>query len=113
MVLGLALVWVYQKFIYPTNNRFYTYYSYTLTTPIIFGLLNIISLIIAEYFDLSLRLRCLVMPVIMTILIIIYQLIFNRYNFKHNSEFIKYFLGMFINYFILWNLVIYTLEKYI
>ena len=50
--------------IWPKKYKFYTYFRYTLQVPLFFGILNIISLIIAEHFGLTLRNRFVVIGVI-------------------------------------------------
>ena len=50
--------------IYKANNFRNGYYEYTLVAPLWFGLWNIISLLIADHFNLSKRMRYLVVTLL-------------------------------------------------
>ena len=97
--------------IWPENYKFYTYFRYTLQVPIFFGILNIISLVIANHFKLSLRIRFITIGIISWFLMMIRQTINNIYNFKTRDQYIRYYLIMFVLYMFIWNIVIYNLEK--
>ena len=98
--------------IWPKKYKFYTYFRYTLQVPLFFGILNIISLIIAEHFGLTLRNRFVVIGVISWLFMMVRQTINNIYNFKTIGRFIRYYIVMFILYMFIWNIVIYNLEKH-
>tara|TARA_Y100001970_G_scaffold281073_1_gene391108 strand:+ start:874 stop:1329 length:456 start_codon:yes stop_codon:yes gene_type:complete len=99
--------------IWPSNYEYYSYFRYTITAPIYFGLWNILSLIIANHFGLSLRMRFIVIGILSSLFMMIFQTIYNIYNFKTKDEFEKYYLHIFIKYMFVWNIVIYALEIYI
>ena len=107
---------VFLPYFYSVQNehpkKTYNYYNYTLVAPLWFGIWNIISLIISEYFGLSERLRFFVISIIssLSIMCIAYNL--KSYTFT-NAEWMKYFFYIFIKYQIVWNIVIFYLEKYI
>lgn len=113
-VIGSSCL-VFFPFYYSVKNsqpkKTYSYYNYTLVAPIWFGIWNIISLIIAEYFNLSNRLRFLLISIIssLSIMCIAYNL--KSYNFTKN-EWLKYFGYIFIKYLFTWNITIFLLEKY-
>ena len=87
----------------PLKQNYYSYYKYTLTTPISFGMWNVISLIIADYFGLI----SILSSISISILVTIYKL----RDFKNINQNIKYYIIIFIRYMILWNIVIYNIEK--
>ena len=99
--------------IWPGDYEYYSYFRYTITAPIYFGLWNILSLLIAEHFDLSLRMRFIVISIISSIFMMRFQTIYNIYDFETNEEFTNYYIHIFIKYMLIWNIIIYNLEKYI
>ena len=114
-VIGSSYI-VFLPFFYAVENsqskKTYTYYQYTLIAPVWFGIWNIISLIIAEYLGLSKRQRFFIISIISSLSIMLIASYFKTYNFT-TSEWRKYYLYIFIKYFIVWNIVIFYLDKYI
>ena len=94
------------------NTKNYSYYHYTLVAPVWLGLWNIISLIIAEHFGLSKRQRFLVVSIISSLTIMSIAFYFKTYNFTR-KEWRTYFLNIFIKYLLLWNIVVFYLDKYV
>ena len=112
-VIGSSIVVVVPFFYMVYNHQSkkkYSYYNYSLLAPVWFGLWNIISLIIAEKYNLSDRLRFLIISIIS--LLTIYIISHFYYN-KTKKERIYYYLQQFIKYMLTWNIVIYNLNKYI
>ena len=91
-------------------NKKYSYYHYTFLAPIWFGIWNIISLFIAEKYGLTNRMRFLIVSFLS--LFSIYLIAQNYYE-KTQEEWNYYYTQQFIKYMIIWNLIIYNLEKYI
>ena len=94
------------------KKKEYSYFNYSLIAPLWFGLWNIISLSIAEYFKLSTRTRFLLISLITYSIIITYNTYNKVYNFT-DKEWYIYYLGMLITYFLVWNIIIYNIEKLI
>tara|TARA_B100001964_G_C14028423_1_gene507126 strand:- start:262 stop:624 length:363 start_codon:yes stop_codon:yes gene_type:complete len=94
------------------EDKAYSYHEYTLIAPIWLGLWNVISLIIAKYFGLTLRERCLMFTLITYSLSLIIVKYMNGYKYTQ-KEWNKYYIRLFIKHFIMWNIVIYNLEKYL
>ena len=95
------------------REKNFEYFPYTLAAPIWFGIWNILSLLIAEKYKLSLRMRFLVVSILSVISIAILQQTFLfPYNYT-KEEWNYYYTQQFIKYMITWNLIIYNLEKYI
>ena len=107
---------VFSSFYYAVYNsqpkKTYTYYNYTMIAPLWFGLWNIISLMLAKHFDLNLRMRYVVVSILSAFSIMTIATYLKSYEFT-NAEWLKYYLYMFIKYMIVWNLIIYSIEKYI
>ena len=99
--------------LWPENYEYYSYFRYTITAPIYFGLWNILSLIIAEKYKLSFRIRFIIIGIISSIFMILFQTKYNIYNFKRQFEFYRYYIHIFIKYMLIWNIIVYNLEKYI
>ena len=114
-VLGSSYL-VFLPYFYSVHNsqstKNYSYYEYTLVAPVWFGIWNIISLIIAEYFGLSKRLRFFIVSILSSFSIMAIAYNFKTYTFT-NEEWIKYFFYIFLKYLFVWNIVIYNLDKYI
>ena len=111
-VIGSSFL-VFAPFYYGVQNnqpkKNYDFYNYSLIAPVWFGLWNIISLIIADYFNFTKRKRFMVISLMSFFTIITFLTIFNTYNFT-KTERIKYYIYLFIKYMIIWNLIIYYIE---
>ena len=94
------------------EDKAYSYHKYTLIAPIWLGLWNVISFIIASHFGMSLRNRYLIFSLITYSLSLIIVKYMNGYKYSQ-KEWIKYYIRLFIKHFIMWNFVIYNLEKYL
>lgn len=90
----------------------YTYKEYSLIAPLYYGFMNMLSLYISFIFKLSRRERYLITGTISPLIVISFSYIMKTYDFQGN-EWIKYGLGLFIKHFLIWNIVVYSLDKYI
>ena len=96
-----------------SNYSYYTYYSYTLYTPFYFGITNIISLISANHFKLSKRMRFVVISILASIFTITIVTVNNVYKWKTTKEQLQYYVKIFISYMFVWNILVYNIDKYI
>ena len=113
-VIGSSAIVVFPFYYAVQNNqpkKTYTYYKYTFLAPIWFGLWNVISLILANYFNLSLRNRFLLVTILSSLSVMAIATHFKSYNFT-DTEWLKYYAYIFLKYLIVWNIVIFYLEKY-
>jgi len=94
------------------SEKNYSYFNYTIAAPIYLGLWNVISLIIAKKFNFSLRKRFLFITPIACMTTIIIAKTLKSYNYT-DEEWNTYYFRLFITYFIIWNVIIYNIEKYI
>jgi len=112
-IIGSSIL-VVLPFYYMVYNyqpkKTYSYYNYTFIAPLWFGIWNLISLLMAKYFGLSNRLRYFIISIISLLFIFI---IARFYYNKTKEEWRFYYLQQFIKYMIIWNIVIYNLNKYI
>ena len=94
------------------DNREYLYYKFTIESPIRFGLWNVGSLIVSEIFGLSPFVRFFTTAIIHWISTIIYVKYNNLYSYSKKGWY-GYYFKLLIFYIIIWNIVIYNLNKYI
>ena len=97
-------------FYWPKKYNFYSYFRYTMTAPIWFGVWNVISFIIAEHFGFNIRKRIFIISIISLLSMMLNQAIYNTYNFKNKEEYMKYYMKLSIMYMIIWNILIYNIE---
>ena len=91
---------------YMRSDKNYNYSDYTFVAPLWFGIWNIIFFIIAEKYKLSMRKRFLYASIASSISIMIIVKVFKTYNYT-GRRFLKYCIGIFIKYLLVWNLVMY------
>jgi len=91
-------------------NFNYTYYTFI--APFALGLMNVISLLFANQFNLSKRNRFVLISIVAPTLVMMFIIIFKIYNYT-TTEWIKHIVNLYIFYFFIWNLVVYNLDKYI
>ena len=94
------------------TKKTYNYYDYTLIAPVWFGFWNVMSLIIAKKYKLSKRYRYLTISVISSIAVMLIATHFKSYEFD-KKEWEEYYVYIFIKYLLVWNVVIFYLDKYI
>lgn len=90
----------------------YSYKEYTFVAPVYLGLINMISLYFANIYNLSRRMRYVIFGSISPILVSSFSLIFQTYNYT-NERWIIYVIGLFIKHFLIFNIIIFSLDKYI
>lgn len=95
---------------YRRPNKNWPYDKYSLIAPVWFGLWNVISLVIAEHFGLTMRMRFLVVSIMSYIGILAIAKGFKTYNFTQ-EQWNEYYIYMFIKYMITWNIIVYYIEK--
>ena len=107
-ILGSSYL-VFLPFYYTVYNsqskKTYSYYHYTLAAPVWFGLWNIVSLIIAEKFGLSKRMRFLIISIISSLSIMTIASYFKTYNFTTHRMVEHIIFNIFVKYLLLWNIV--------
>jgi VanZ family protein len=90
----------------------YTYKQYTFVAPVYLGLMNMISLFVANAYNLSRRMRYVVFGSVSPLIVSSFSYLFQTYTYS-NEKWITYFIGLFIKHFIIFNVIIYSLDKYI
>lgn len=90
----------------------YTYKDYTFVAPLYLGIMNMISLYFANTYALSRRMRYVLFGSISPVIVSCFSYIFQTYNYS-NERWISYAVGLFIKHFLIFNIIIYSLDKYI
>jgi hypothetical protein len=90
----------------------YTYEQYTIIAPIYYGLMNMISLYLALLLNLSSRQRYLLIGTISPLFVIFFSYFTGAYIYDTN-EWFKYGINLFIKHFLIWNVVVFTLDKFV
>jgi hypothetical protein len=96
--------------VYYSKDKNYGYFEYTLIAPFWFGLWNIISYIIAQKFNLTNNQRFIGISILTSLIVMITSTYFKTYN-NTKKEWLIYYIGIFIKYMLIWNLIIRTLEN--
>lgn len=88
----------------------YTYKQYSFAAPLYYGIMNMISLYLALIFQLTPRNRYLLIGTISPLIVISFSYIVKTYDYS-NSEWIRYAFGLFLKHFLIWNIIVYSLNK--
>jgi hypothetical protein len=91
------------------NIKNYKYETYTILAPIYLGMMNMLSLYIQKKYNLSLRNRLIIISIISSLCIIIMVKLFKLYNYNEN-EYLAYTIRIFMNHFLIYNVIIYFIE---
>ena len=111
-IASVPWMWSQDSLRQKENTVNYDYYSWSWQMPIRHGFWNIASLMIAEYFNLTLRNRFVVITFLDWIITILSSKIYNSYIYN-DKQWNEYYRNLFIKQAIWWNFIIYNLEKYI
>lgn len=87
----------------------YTYKQYSFVAPTYYGLMNMLSLYIAILFQLSSRMRYVLIGTISPLLVSSISYIYQTYTYT-KEEWRRYAVGLFLKHFIIWNVIVYTLD---
>lgn len=96
----------------PTHLRNYSYFTYTWVAPLYLGIINVLATLIGQKWGLSLRQRYLLVGPLSGLLVGWLATMFETYNYDR-QEWVKYYLRIIFNHLLIFNTVIYFLEKWI
>jgi uncharacterized ion transporter superfamily protein YfcC len=88
----------------------YSYVSYSFIAPISLGLMNILSLYISNKCKFTKQNRFFLMSIFAPTCVIVFVYLIKLYNFNY-KEWLQYIITIYVLYFIIWNFVIYYLDK--
>jgi hypothetical protein len=97
----------FKKSYFNFNYKFYTFLA-----PIVLGLMNVVSLFIANQFNLSKKNRYLLISILAPTLVMITVTFFNVYTYTFQRR-ISHYVQLYLLYFIVWNFVVFNLDKYV
>ena len=103
---------VFAPFMYLVGNTLNKNYSlkfYSIAAPLWWGTWNVISLILAEQFNLSIHIRFLLISLLSSITIMSISTYSKSYNFT-KEKWIKYYLMIFLSYLVIWNVIVKNIE---
>jgi hypothetical protein len=92
------------------RNLNYTYKQYSFVAPLYYGIMNAISLFIALRLKLSDRQRYLLIGTLSPLFVTMISYVFKTYNYQGN-EWIQYGAGLFVKHFLIWNIIVYYLNR--
>jgi hypothetical protein len=90
----------------------YTYKQYTFVAPVYYGLMNMLSLYLALLLNLSIRQRFVLIGSLSPLIVIAFSYFSKTYKYNE-QEWIKYGIQLFIKHFLIWNIVIFLLDKFV
>lgn len=90
----------------------YTYKQYSFAAPIYYGIMNMISLYLAIVLQLDSRNRYLLIGTVSPLIVISFSYFFKTYDYS-NPEWLRYGIGLFMKHFLIWNVVVYSLNKWV
>lgn len=94
----------------PSSIKNYTYEDYTLLAPLYLGLMNVLATYLGERFDLSPRQRYVLVGVISPLIVIAIAYSLRSYNYTQ-CEWIRYSLMLIVKHFLVFNVIVYSIEK--
>jgi hypothetical protein len=90
----------------------YTYKQYSFIAPLYYGIMNMISLFVALQFGLSDRQRYLLIGTLSPLIVMTFSYLFETYDYQ-GGEWLQYGIGLFIKHFLIWNVIVFYLNKLI
>ena len=90
----------------------FSYIPYTFLAPFALGMMNVVSLVIAEQYHLSMRYRHLVMSLIAPTIVLATIIVFKIYNYTM-KEWIRHIVLLYLFYFVIFNVIVFNLDKYV
>ena len=90
----------------------YSYENYTLYAPIGLGLYNVLSLYIANQFNLTKRNRFFLISLLAPTLVVLTVYFLKAYNYTTIQQWFNHIWKLYLLYFIVFNFVVYYLDKH-
>jgi hypothetical protein len=91
----------------------YTYENYTLYAPIGLGLYNVLSLYIANKFNLTKRNRFFLISILAPTLVALTVYFLKAYNYTTLDQWFNHIWKLYLLYFVVFNLIVYYLDKHV
>jgi hypothetical protein len=91
----------------------YTYENYTLYAPIGLGLYNVLSLYIANKFNLTKKNRLFLISILAPTLVALTVYFLKAYNYTTLDQWFNHIWKLYLLYFVVFNLIVYYLDKHV
>jgi hypothetical protein len=91
----------------------YSYDDYTLLAPIGLGVFNVLSLVLANKLNLSRKNRFLMISVLAPTFVTFFIYFIKAYNYTTVNQWFNHIWKLYLFYFIVFNFVVYYLDKHI
>jgi hypothetical protein len=91
--------------VFLARTKNFTYSLYTFVGPIAMGIGNVLSLLIAQIFNLNIDQRFLVFSLLSPTFVLTFGIIFKAY-IMNLTEWITYAIGLYILHFFTWNVTV-------
>ena len=88
------------------------YISYTYYAPVFLGLFNVLSLFISKQFKLSKRMRFITIGIIAPSIVTMTIIFLKAYNYTI-STWIRHIFKIYLFYLLMFNVIVYLLDKYL
>jgi hypothetical protein len=90
----------------------FNYEAYTFLAPPSLGFMNVVSLFLANQLNINKKLRFLLTSLIAPTMVLFTVIFFNIYNYTI-EDWVSHIVQMYLVYFIVVNVIIYNLDKYV
>jgi len=108
---SVALFWPFFLGVqFVKEKRRFSFETYSLTAPLVLGFWNVLSYALAQRFDVSMRIRFLILSLVSYVAAVGFVRTVQAYNFSP-EEWKRYYLVLFVIYFLSWNVVAFYIEK--
>jgi hypothetical protein len=98
---------------FQNENHNYSFTSYALLAPAYFGAMNVLSLFIQKYFNLSLWNRFIIISILSSIIVISYVFLFNIYPLNSYREKLSYIIFNISLHLFIYISIIYNITNYL
>ena len=92
------------------RNLNYTYKQYSFIAPLYYGLMNVISAILALRLNLSDRQRYVLIGSLSPLIVVLFSYTVGTYDYE-GVEWLTYGVGLFVKHFLIWNVIVYFLNR--
>ena len=93
-----------------SKHKNYEFFQYSILAPLWYGLWNVMSYIVAKKLKIGIFYRFILVSAISSFAIMCISTYFRTYNFT-KKQWMKYYIGIFIKYQLIWNLLVKNIEK--
>lgn len=92
-------------------NKTYSYDDYTFLAPVGLGCFNMLSLILANYLNLTKKYRFLLISLLAPTLVAIFTYVIEAYNYTDINQWFNHVWKLYLLYFVVFNYIVYYLDS--